>query len=170
MHPETMKHKAVLWDGEPGTSRRLTEVVWEGDITPEELAQVAEQVDTEWQTIELQLDPAHPRHGEAFRLQKTWPNPDDEAFALRVLEAEDELEGQFVWVHCCKRVEDPEGELVDAFGCIYHQIFNTHMFCVEFESFDAIADLCDQHFGHDGWNAYELYLDDELPEPAASYG
>jgi hypothetical protein len=43
------------------------------------------------------------------------------------------------------------------------------MFCVPFSSFDEIADQCDEHFGKEEWDAYELYLDDELPEPVATY-
>ncbi|HQC85174.1 MAG TPA: hypothetical protein PLN82_04850, partial [Rhodoferax sp.] len=96
-----MKHKASLWDGDYGTSRHITDVHWEGDITQEELISVADQISSDWQTIDLELDPAHPCHGNTYRLQKSWPNLLDEAYALRTLEAEDELEGTFVWVHCC---------------------------------------------------------------------
>jgi len=169
MHPDTMKHKASLWAGEVGNSRHITDIHWEGDITRQELAEVAEQVSPDWQTIDLELDPAHPDHGKTFRLQKSWPSPDDEAFALRVLEAEDALEGQYVWVHCCKHVPDPQGELEDAAGQPYRQVFNTVMFCVEFTSFDEIAEQCDENFGAGEWDEYELYLDDELPEPVATY-
>ena len=75
MHPDTMKHKASLWDGEFGTSRHITDVHWEGDITQQELAEVAEQISPDWQTVNLELDPAHPRHGQIYRLSKrpTWP-------------------------------------------------------------------------------------------------
>lgn len=169
MHPETMKHKASLWAGAVGNSRHITDIHWEGDITRQELAEVAEQVSPDWQSIDLELDPAHPDHGKTFRLQKNWPSPDDEAFALRVLEAEDELEGQYVWVHCCKHVPDPQGEWEDADGQPYRQVFNTVMFCVEFTSFDEIAEQCDANFGAGEWDEYELYLDDELPEPVATY-
>ena len=37
MHPDTMKHKASLWEGEFGISRHITDVHWEGDITQQEL-------------------------------------------------------------------------------------------------------------------------------------
>jgi hypothetical protein len=167
MHPEAMKHKASLWDGDYGTSRHITDVHWEGDITQEELISVADQISSDWQTIDLELDPAHPCHGNTYRLQKSWPNLLDEAYALRTLEAEDELEGTFVWVHCCKRVYDDAGELEDEGGRTYHQVFNTVMFCLEFVTFDDIAAQCDDYFGPDGWDEYDLYLDDDLPEPIA---
>ena len=171
MHPDTMKHKASLWEGEFGSSRHITDVHWEGDISQQELIEVADQISIDWQTVDLELDPAHPKHGQTFRLVKTasWPSAADEAFALSVLEAEDELEGHHVWVHCCRHVDDTDGELEDASGRTYRQVFNTVMFCVEFTSFDDIAELCDEHFGNDGWDEYELYLDDELPQPVATY-
>ena len=59
--------------------------------------------------------------------------------------------------------------MVDANGRIYRQVFNTVMFCAEFTSFDDIAAQCNEHFGDDGWDEYELYLDDELPQPVATY-
>lgn len=86
-----------------------------------------------------------------------------------MLETEDELEGLYVWVHCCKHVLDPQGDLEDASGRAYRQAFNTIMFVVEFTSFDDIADQCDEHFGKDAWDEYELYLDDDLPPPVATY-
>lgn len=167
MHPESMKHKASLWDGEYGSSQHITDVHWEGDITPEELKSVADQITPDWQTIDLELDPEHPRHGETFRMYKSWPSPLSEADALRVLEAEDELAGTYVWVHCCKHVFDAEGELEDESGRPYRQVFNTIMFCMEFTSFDDIAAQCDENFGEGAWDEYELYLDDDLPEPIA---
>ena len=169
MNPETMKHKASLWDGAFGTSNHITDVHWEGDITQQELADVADQISPDWQTIDLELDATHPNHGQTYRLHKNWPSHDDEAFALRVLEAEDQLEGRYVWVHCCRHVDDPDGELQDTTGRRYRQFFNTIMFCVEFTTFDDIADQCDEHFGAEEWDEYELYLDDELPQPAATY-
>ena len=169
MHPETMKHKASLWEGAFGTSRHITDVHWEGDITPQELADVANQISADWQTMDLELDPTHPKHGQTFRLHKSWPSADDEAFALGMLEAEDELEGCYVWVHCCKHVFDAAGELEDETGRAYRQVFNTMMFVVEFTTFDEIADQCDDHFGEGAWDEYELYLDDELPPPVATY-
>jgi hypothetical protein len=41
------------------------------------------------------------------------------------------------------------------------------MFCLEFVTFDDIAAQCDDYFGPDGWDEYDLYLDDDLPEPIA---
>jgi hypothetical protein len=167
MHPEAMKHKASLWDGEFGNSQHITDVHWEGDITPEELRNVADQITEDWQTIDLELDPAHPRHGETFRMVKSWPSPEAEVDALRILEAEDELAGTYVWVHCCKHIYDEDGELEDEGGRLFRQVFNTVMFCVEFTSFDEIAAQCDENFGKGEWDEYELYLDDELPQPVA---
>lgn len=169
MHPEVMKHKASLWDGDVGTSRHITDVYWEGDITQQELGDVADQISPDWQTLDLELDPAHPAHGKTYRLRKTWPSPVDEEYALGVLDVEDELEGNFVWVHCCKHEADPAGELEDASGQPYRQLFNTVMFCTEFTTFDDISDQCDENFGPDAWDEYELYLDDDLPEPIGSY-
>ncbi len=167
MHPDAMKHKASLWDGAYGKSQHITDVHWEGDITQQELADVADQISPDWQTLDLELDPAHPQHGQKFRLNKTWPSADDEDFALGIVDAEDALEGQFVWVHCCQHVYDPAGDFVDASGKAYRQVFNTVMFCVEFTSFDDIADHCDDNLGKDAWDSYELFLDDELPQPVA---
>ena len=169
MHPEVMKHKASLWEGDVGVSRHITDVYWEGDITQQELCNVADQISPDWQTLDLELDPAHPDHGKTFRLRKTWPTPADEAYALGVLDVEDELEGNFVWVHCCKHVVDPAGELENASGQAYRQVFKTVMFCTEFTTFDDIAEQCDENFGQDQWDEYELYLDDDLPEPIGSY-
>jgi hypothetical protein len=59
MHAKTMKHSASLWDGEVGASRCIDVVHWEGDITPEQLIHVANQITTEWQMIDMQLDPLH---------------------------------------------------------------------------------------------------------------
>ena len=40
MHPDVMKHKASLWEGDAGTSTHITDVHWEGDISEEELRKV----------------------------------------------------------------------------------------------------------------------------------
>ncbi len=165
MHPDAMKHKASLWEGAFGDSRHITDVYWEGDITQEELQEVADQISPLWQTVDLELDPAHPQHGKTFRLHNT-----SREFSGQVLlETEDELEGRYVWVHCCQHVYDPAGELEDAQGRSYRQVFSTMMFCMEFTSFDDIAAQCDEHFGPAEWDEYELYLDDDLPVPTASY-
>lgn len=169
MHPETMKHKASLWDGAFGTSTHITDVHWEGDISQEELMEVADQISPDWQTIDLELDAAHPCHGRTYRLQKTSLSLQAEELALRTLEAEDALEGQYVWVHCYQQVYDPTGEHVDEAGRPFRQVFSTLMFCTEFTTFDEIADQCDENFGPGEWDAYELYLDDHLPVPTATY-
>ena len=169
MHAEAMKHKASLWDGDYGTSGHITDVHWEGDISQEELMDVADQISKGWQTIDLELDPAHPSHGQVFRLHKLLQIPLDDADELQRAQAEDELAGKYVWVHCCKHVYDKAGELEDESGRAYRQVFNTIMFVVEFTSFDEIADQCDEHFGMGAWDEYELYLDDELPQPVATY-
>jgi hypothetical protein len=170
MHPETMKHKASLWDGEFGISGHITDVHWEGDITREELTDVADQVTSDWQTIDLELDPAHPCHDKIYRLYKLIPDLNAATSESQKLQAEVELAGQYVWVHCCKHVFDPLGDLQDEHGQTYHQVFNTVMFCTEFVSFDDIAQQCDDSFGADAWNEYELFLNDDLPTPVATYG
>jgi len=169
MHPDTMKHKASLWDGEVGTSNHITDVHWEGDISQDELREVANQISAAWQTIDLELDPAHPRHGQTFRLHKDWAAMASAAESQFLQETEDELDGKYVWVHCCQHVFDPAGELEDDQGRTYRQVFSTMMFCTEFTSFEDIADQCDAHFGKDSWDEYELYLDDDLPVPTATY-
>ena len=170
MHPESMKHKASLWDGEYGTSGHITDVHWEGDITQEELMDVADQITPDWQTIDLVLDAGHPRFGEVFRLRKFAPDFAEVVSDTHKEHAEAEQAGQFVWVHCCKHIDDQHGELVDASGRSYSQAFQTAMFCTEFTSFDDIAVQCDNNFGRGEWSEYELYLDDDLPTPVASYG
>ena len=116
------------------------------------------------------LTPHHPRHGQTYRLTKPGPSLADEEDALRALEMEDALEGKYVWVHCCQVVMDPEGDLVDVAGRHYRQDFSTVMFCTEFTSFEDVALQCDENFGKGEWDEYELYLDDELPLPVASFG
>jgi len=169
MNPESMKHKASLWTGDVGIGH-ITDVHWEGDISQKELANVADQITTDWQTIDLELDPAHPCHGQTYRLQNAWSSPSEQEEALRKYETEGELEGKFVWVHCCQNVLDPLGELEDELGRSYRQVFNTAMFCTEFTSFDDIALQCDGNFGDEAWDEYELFLDEDLPVPIASYG
>jgi hypothetical protein len=170
MNPEAMKHKASLWDGDVGTSAHITDVYWEGDITQLELMEVADQISPDWQTLDLELDPAHPCHGRTYRLKRPQSGPSGEDDALRVSEAESDLAGQFVWVHCCQNIDDPEGELEDEQGRSYHQVFDAIMFCTEFISFDDIARQCDENFGEGQWDEYQLFLDDDLPEPIACCG
>jgi hypothetical protein len=170
MHPESMKHKASLWEGTFESSAHITDVHWEGDITPEELMDVADQISSKWQTIDLALDEAHPCHGQTFRLEKQIPDLAEVASTVQRIEAETELAGRFVWVHCCQRVFGASGESRDASGRSYRAVFHTFMFCTEFVSFDDIAVQCNEQFGRDAWDEYELYLDDDLPAPVASYG
>ena len=169
MHPDSMKHKASLWFGDVGTSVHITDVHWEGDISQQELMEVADQISPDWQTIDLELDPHHPGYGRTYRLYRDAPG-DDALETLRALEMEAELAGQYVWVHCCQVVLDPEGELVNATGHSIRQNFSTVMFCTEFISFLDVAQQCDAHFGQGEWDEYELYLDDALPTPVASFG
>lgn len=170
MHPESMKHKASLWDGEYGVSVHITDVHWEGDITQEELIDVADQITLDWRTVDLELDPTHPCHGQVFRLCKFVPDLAEANSESEKLQAEVELAGQYVWVHCCQHVYDPLGDMVDDSGQTYREVFNTVMFCTEFVSFDDIASQCDDNFGKDEWSEYELFLDDHLPTPVATYG
>jgi len=169
MHPDAMKHKASLWDGELGNSRHITDVYWEGDISQAELMEVADQISSDWKTIDLELDAAHPCHGRTYQLLKPWLGAMVDDYSEHIRTTVDALQGQYVWVHCCQHVYDPAGELEDEEGHAYRQVFNTIMFCTEFSSFDDIATQCDAHFGQDEWDEYELYLDDELPVPAAIY-
>jgi hypothetical protein len=169
MHPDSMKHKASLWFGDVDTSVHITDVHWEGDISQLELMEVADQISPDWQTIDLELDPRHPCYGRTYRLYREAPG-DDALETLRALEMEAELAGQYVWVHCCQVVLDPEGELVNATGHSIRQNFSTVMFCTEFISFLDVAQQCDAHFGQGEWDEYELYLDDALPTPVASFG
>ena len=170
MHPQSMKHKASIWEGDCGSSRHITDVHWEGDITQAELMDVADQITSEWQTIDLELDPAHPSHGRVFRLHRPASVDLTEADDLRRAEAEAELADRYVWVHCCRHVDDADGDNEDEAGRAYRQVFHTLMFCTEFTSFDDIAAQCDDALGQGEWDGYELYLDDDLPAPVASYG
>lgn len=170
MDPSIMKHSASLWDGEYGTSGHITDVHWEGDITPGELMDIADQVSREWQTIDLELDPAHPSYGQVFRLQRHLYDSLEDADAVGKAQAEDALAGKNVWVHCCQLVEDPQGDTEDEDGRTYRRLFHTVMFNMEFSSFDDVAAQCDEYFGQGDWREYELYLDDDMPAPVASYG
>jgi len=167
MHPDAMQHKASLWEGEFANSRHITDVYWEGDISQEELVEVADQISLDWQTIDLELDASHPRYGHVYRLHRSGSGAAEAARAAAIARAEDELAGQFVWVHCCQHVYDLKGEFEDASGRAYRQVFSTVMFCVEFVSFDDIAEHCNENLGEGAWDAYELFLDDELPQPVA---
>lgn len=169
MHPDTMKHKASLWFGDVGTSIHITDVHWEGDITQQELREVADQISPDWQTIDLELDPHHPCHGRTYRLSRSAADLED-GDAMSEHEVENALAGQYVWVHCCQIIMNPNGELRDDAGRTFSQVFSTLMFCTEFTSFEDIARQCDDNFGAGEWDEYELYLDDALPTPVASFG
>ncbi len=114
-------------------------------------------------------DPTHPRHGKTFPLHRDWAAVVYTAETQFLQETEGELDGQYVWVPCCCHVIDADGEHQDEQGRAYRQVFRTMMFCTEFTSIEEIADQCDAHFGKDGWNEYDLYLDDDLPVPTATF-
>ena len=170
MHPDTMKHKASLWFGDVGTSIHITDVYWEGDITQQELREVADQISLDWQTVDLELDPSHPCHGRTYRLTRSDTDSTEDEDAHGAWEVENALAGQYVWVHCCQLVLNPKGDLHDEAGRAFRRVFSTLMFCTEFTSFDDTAQQCDENFGAGEWDEYELYLDDALPTPVASYG
>lgn len=170
MHPDTMKHKASLWFGDVGTSIHITDVHWEGDITQQELMEVADQISPDWQTIDLELDPHHPRHGRTYRLTRPPADPSEAEDAISARQVELALAGEYVWVHCCQIVMKPDGDLRDDAGRPFSRVFSTLMFCTEFTSFEDTALQCDENFGAGEWDEYELYLDGALPIPVASFG
>lgn len=169
MHPETMKHKASLWEGDCGTSRHITDVYWEGDITQEELIDAADRISTVWETLDLELDPAHPLHGQVFHLKRPSQDDIEEAYAIREAQTLAALVGQDVWVHCCEHVYDEDGDYEDEDGKTYDKLLHTIMFSMKFTSLDDVAAECDQFLGADAWNEFNLYLHDELPTPVARY-
>jgi hypothetical protein len=159
MNAKTMKHSASIWDGEVGASRCIDVVHWEGDITPEQLANVANQVSMDWQMIDVQLDPAHPQHGNAYYLRRKTDDEYEEAEYLKRKAAfEAKYAGKRVWVHGY-HVE--EGETVDADQPFFYDV----MFSTMFITLDDIEALCDKHYGEGVWEEYSLYLDDKLPTP-----
>ena len=100
MHTKTMRHSASIWDGEVGQSNCIDVVHWEGDITPEQLANVANQMSGEWHMIDMQLDPAHPLHGNAYHLRRLSEDEYEEAeFQKRKAAFEAKYAGKRVWVH-----------------------------------------------------------------------
>jgi hypothetical protein len=161
MTAKTMKHSASLWDGEVGNSRCIDVVHWEGDITPEQLANVATQISTVWQTIDLQLDPAHPMHGNAYHLRKMADDEYEEAeYQKRKAAFEARYAGKRVWVHGYHHEEDVASGTSEPF-------YYDTMFSTLFITLADIEALCDQHYGADVWDEYSLYLDDKLPTPLA---
>ncbi len=159
MNPKSMKHSASLWDGEVGVSRCIDVVHWEGDITPEQLANVANQISVEWQMIDLQLDPAHPMHGNAYHLRKLSDDEYEEAEYLKRKAAfEAKYAGKRVWVHGYHH----EGDA--ALGTDQPFFYDT-MVSTIFITLDDIEALCDAQYGEGVWDEYSLYLDDKLPTP-----
>jgi len=161
MHPTSMKHSASIWDGAVGSSNCIDVVHWEGDITPEQLANVAHQISPVWQTIDLQLDPAHPMHGNVYHLRRLNDDEyEEQQYQQRKAAFEARYAGQRVWVHAYHFEEDLEAGTSEAF-------FYDHMFSTLFITLADIEALCDKHYGADVWDAYSLYLDDQLPTPLA---
>ena len=169
MHPESMKHKAGLWEGDYGTSRHITDVYWEGDITQEELIDVAEQITSDWETLDLELDPAHPLHGQVFHLKRRSQDDIEEEYAIREAKTLAGLVGQDVWVHCCQHVYSADGDYQDEVGETYSKLLHTVMFSMKFTSLNDVAIECDQYLGADAWSQFDLYLHDELPTPVARF-
>lgn len=155
----TMKHSASIWDGEVGNSRCIDVVHWEGDITPEELANVASQISPVWEMVDLQLDPAHPLHGNPYHLRRLTDDEYEEAeFYKRRAAFEAKHVGKRVWVHGY-HIEVRPGEHTD------QPFFYDMMFSTVFHTLDEIEALCDKHYGAGVWDEYSLYLDDKLPKP-----
>jgi hypothetical protein len=169
MNPETLKHKASLWEGDYGTSRHITDVQWEGDITQEELIDAADRISSEWETLDLELDPAHPLHGQVFRLKRPSQDDIEETHAFREAQALAALVGKDVWVHCCQYVYDPNGDFEEEDGQKYGKLLHTVMFSMTFISLDDVAAECDESLGADAWSEFDLYLHEELPTPVARY-
>ena len=161
MNAKAMKHSASIWEGDVGTSRCIEVVHWEGDITPKQLASVANQITTDWQTIDLQLDPVHPMHGSAYHLRKMTDDEYEEAeYQRRRAVFEEKYAGRRVWVHGYHY----EGD--EAAGTL-EQFFYDVMFSTMFITLDDIEALCDNHYGEGVWDEYSIYLDDKLPMPLA---
>jgi len=161
MNAKTMKHSASLWDGPVGESNCIEVVHWEGDITPEQLANVAHQISADWQTIDLQLDPAHPLHGNVYQLRRLHEDEYEEVeYQKRKAAFEARYAGKRVWVHCYHYEEDLAAGTSEPF-------FYDHMFCTLFITLADIEALCDKHYGADVWDEYSLYLDEDLPTPLA---
>ena len=159
MKPDTMKHSAHIWDGEAGSSRCIEIVHWEGDITPEELASVADQLSPVWQTVELHLDPAHPLHGNIYYLHRLTDDAYEEAEYLKRRAAfEKRYAGQRVWIHGYHFEDEHDDGSAEPF-------FYDHMFSTVFQTLAEVEALCDQHYGAGVWDEYSLYLDDKLPTP-----
>ena len=160
MNSKTMKHSASIWDGTVGDSRCIEVVHWEGDITPEQLANVAHQISSVWQTIDIQLDPAHPKHGNIYQLRRLDDDEYEEAeYHKRKAAFEARYAGKRVWVHGYHFEEDTAGAA--------QPFFYDHMFSTLFITLADIEALCDKHYGEGVWDEYSLYLDDKLPTPLA---
>lgn len=161
MKTKAMKHSASLWAGEVGTSECIEVVHWEGDITPEQLVNVANQMTADWEMIDMQLDPAHPMHGNVYHLRKLSDDEYEEAeYIKRKAAFEAKYAGKRVWVHGYHH----EGDAT--LGTDQPFYYDT-MFSTIFITLDDIEALCDKNYGQDVWDEYSLYLDDRLPTPLA---
>jgi hypothetical protein len=161
MQAKYMKHSATIWEGEVGASRCIQTVHWEGDISRQQLANVAQQISADWQTIDLQLDPSHPRHGQTFQLRRASSDEYEEAQYLeRKAAFEARYAGRRVWVHGFHYEEDLANGSSEPF--YYDQMISTLFITLE-----DIEALCDKHYGAGVWDEFALYLDDELPTPLA---
>ena len=159
MHPKTMKHSASIWDGEVGQSRCIEVVHWEGDITPEQLANVALQISADWQSIDMQLDPAHPMHGNVYHLRRVSGDEYEEAeYQKRKAAFEARYAGKRVWVHGYHFEEDLANGSSEPF--YYDQMYSTL-----FITLADIEALCDKHYGEGVWDEYSLSLDEDPPTP-----
>jgi hypothetical protein len=161
LHPKHMKHSASIWDGAVGQSRCIETVHWEGDITPEQLANVANQISPVWQSIAVQLDPAHPLHGNVYELHRPDEDEYEEAeYQKRKAQFEARYAGKRVWVHGYHWEEDLASGTSEPF-------FYDKMFSTLFITLADIEALCDTHYGEGVWDEFSLYLDDQLPVPLA---
>ena len=161
MRKNAMKHSASIWDGEVGASRCIDVVHWEGDITPEELANVASQISPDWDMVDLQLDPVHPLHGNTYQLRRLTDDEYEEAELIKRRAAfATKHAGKRVWVHGY-HIEVRPGEHTD------QPFFYDTMFSTVLTTLDDIEALCDQHYGAGIWDEYSLYLDNKLPKPLA---
>jgi hypothetical protein len=122
---------------------------------------VATQISTVWQTVDLQLDPKHPMHGNAYHLRKMADDEYEEAeYHKRKAAFEARYAGKRVWVHGYHHEEDVASGTSEPF-------YYDTMFSTLFITLADIEALCDKHYGEDVWDEYSLYLDDKLPTPLA---
>ena len=157
MPSNTMKHSASIWAGEVGQSRCIDVVHWEGDITPEQLANVATQISSDWQMVDLQLDPAHPLHGNTYHLRRMDADTYEELeYQKRKAAFEARHAGKRVWVHAYHYENDLVAKTSQPF-------YYDTMFSTLFITLADIEALCDQRYGEGVWDEFSLYLDESLP-------